>query len=156
MCSNWPKAQFPLLIQNAYISTSPCTRKYNCIAWAAGDISKWWEPDRDNQWYWPQGLRREYTVDALFRAYEKTCGYQVCSDGTLEQGQEKIAIFAKPVLGSYLLPTHAARQLDNGTWTSKLGDSEDITHFDLNSVSGSGYGSVVAFMGRPRKPSLPT
>ena len=44
-------------------------------------------------------------------------------DGPLQDGYEKIAIYALD--GE---PTHAARQLDTGRWTSKLGKHEDIEH----------------------------
>ena len=52
--------------------------------------------------------------------------------------------------------THVARQLENGRWTSKLGEQWDIEH-ELEAVAGQEsawpayrYGSVVAFMSRPR------
>lgn len=71
-------------------------------------------------------------------------GYTHCEDGTLEEGCEKVAIYADSD-GSL---THAARQLLNGQWTSKMGDLEDITHTDVNAVSGPLYGQVVRFMKR--------
>jgi hypothetical protein len=46
-------------------------------------------------------------------------------------------------------PTHAARQLDNGRWTSKLGELEDIEH-SLRDLEGAAYGTVVQVMKRPR------
>jgi hypothetical protein len=39
------------------------------------------------------------------------------------------------------VPKHAARQLPNGRWTSKLGVSEDIEHA-LHDLTGLIYGSV--------------
>jgi len=45
--------------------------------------------------------------------------------------------------------THAARQLDDGTWTSKLGSLEDITH-ELQALEGADYGHVVLFMKREK------
>jgi hypothetical protein len=58
---------------------------------------------------------------------------------------EKIAIFADAT-GS---PTHAARQLTSGRWTSKLGEAEDIEH-ELRAIEGDIYGTVVAILKRPR------
>ena len=75
-------------------------------------------------------------------------GYELCGDGNLEDGYEKIAIYAKD--GE---PTHAARQLGDGRWTSKLGKYEDIEHDSLDALNGEGfgeYGSVALFMVRPR------
>ncbi|TAF36353.1 MAG: hypothetical protein EAZ69_10585 [Oscillatoriales cyanobacterium] len=39
------------------------------------------------------------------------------------------------------IPTHAARQLANGKWTSKLGWLEDIEH-ELDGLTGDRYGVV--------------
>lgn len=36
---------FPGLRETEYTLTSPEDRGYNCIAWAAGDLSRWWWPD---------------------------------------------------------------------------------------------------------------
>jgi len=52
-----------------------------------------------------------------------TLGYEPCLDGTLEPGFEKIVIY---VLSG--TPTHAARQLNSGLWTSKLGQQVDVEH----------------------------
>ena len=79
-------------------------------------------------------------------------GYVQCSNGNLVAGSEKIAIFAikSPESPAGLKPTHAARQLTNGCWTSKLGKYEDISHSDVNDVASPGYGYAVVFMIRPR------
>lgn len=52
-------------------------------------------------------------------------------------------------------PTHMARQLANGMWTSKLGGNEDITHFTLDALESYGpirirdeYGCGVIYMRR--------
>jgi hypothetical protein len=56
-------------------------------------------------------------------------------------------------------PRHTARQLAQGTWTSKLGRSEDIEH-RLEDLEGSLYGKVVKLLKRPasgatNRPSVP-
>ena len=54
-----------------------------------------------------------------------------------EDGFVRLAIFA---IGSTV--KHAARQLRNGKWTSKLGQDVDIAH-ELRELEGPQYGSVV-------------
>jgi hypothetical protein len=94
--------------------------------------------------FWPKGVPRETTLAAFVAAYS-TLGFQACDNGDLEQGFEKLAIFLKPA-GT---PAHAARQLSNGSWTSKLGDHEDIQH-ELSAVECPTYGQVGQFMKRPK------
>jgi hypothetical protein len=92
----------------------------------------------------------EETVDAFVEAY-RTIGYESCDDGSLEDGVEKIALFVE---SDGVTPSHAARQLPSGAWTSKLGEWEDIEHLTLAALedrkSGMGYGTVVKFLKRQR------
>jgi hypothetical protein len=133
------KRIFARLSHSHFRITSNEDPDYNCIAWAAGDDKEWWWPDMDS--YWPPGIPRQETV-GMFIATFGTLGYSVCSDGIYEAGFTKIAIFVD--LDG--IPTHAARQLPNGIWTSKCGELEDIDH-DLNAVGGSsGYGNIVCFL----------
>jgi len=122
--------------------TSPRTRTYNCIAWAAGENWRTWWPDKANVAYWPKGVEREATLAAFIAAYA-TLGYQECENGVPEPGVEKIAIFLKPA-GT---PAHAARQSENGIWSSKLGNEQDIEH-ELHALEGPHYGKVKQFMRR--------
>ena len=73
-------------------------------------------------------------------------GFEECPDGALESGYEKIAIYVSEI-GE---PTHIARQLGNGSWTSKLGELEDIEHGSPESLEGPEpcYGSVASYMRR--------
>jgi hypothetical protein len=121
---------------------SAATHDYNCIAWAASDTTAWWEPDPLEQYYWPEGIAREYKVPLFIAAYQ-TVGFEVCLDDSIEPGMEKIALFT--LNGQ---PTHAARCLQNGNWTSKLGDYEDIQHVDLACVGGGLYGTPQVYMRR--------
>jgi hypothetical protein len=134
---------FPGLRGQAYEVKSPKDGRYNCIAWAAGDTLRWWWPDADGEDTWPPGVPRAETVEA-FRAAFATLGYDACDHEYLEEGYEKVALFA--LEGA---PKHAARQLDTGRWTSKLGPREDIEH-ELHDLTGMAYGSVVLVMKRPR------
>jgi hypothetical protein len=86
---------------------------------------------------------------ACEKAYE-TMGFTRCYDGTLESGFEKVAIFTKDGTSNSKL-LHAARQRYDGTWTSKLGQSFDITHYLVEGVEGPAYGKVASFMQRPKK-----
>jgi hypothetical protein len=70
-------------------------------------------------------------------------GFELCADGGLEPGFEKVALY-----GDGVFYTHAARQLPDGKWTSKLGGAEDIEHDAAEDVAGGVYGEVVQFMRR--------
>jgi len=128
-----------------HVITSAWTGTYNCIAWAAGRNDQWWEPVKP--YYWPPNVPREYTLSAYAKAFE-AIGYHKCANGNLEEGFEKIAIFAAREDGRFV-PTHAARQLPDGRWASKLGKSEDIEHSPLSAVNCPEYGRAVRFMRRP-------
>lgn len=135
--------EIPQLKSCTYLVTSPMTTDYNCIAWAANCTTCRWWPDEYGFLYWPEDVAREETIPAFIAAFE-TLGYEKCNDGTLEPGYEKVALFAD----FFKNPTHMARQLDDGRWTSKLGDWEDIEHEKVEDVSGKPYGEVVCFMCR--------
>jgi hypothetical protein len=134
---------FPNLGNTGYRITSPASTEYNCIAWAARDDSRWWEPDPFYLYFWPEGAPHELTIDAVVQAYT-TLGFVPCQTSEVEPGVEKIAIY----VDSNGTPTHAARQLPSGKWTSKLGQSEDIEH-ELNGLTNSKYGSVARILKRP-------
>ena len=136
---------FPGLKGQPYQVTSPPDYRYNCIAFAAGDSSNWWWPDRAAEDTWPAVVPRVETIEA-FRDAFATLGYVPCDDDQQEPGYEKVALFA---LGG--VPKHASRQLPNGRWVSKLGLSEDIEHA-LHDLTGTEYGDVVFVMKRPLSP----
>jgi hypothetical protein len=136
---------FPDLSRSGYSFTSPPNRDYNCIAWAAGDIKNWWWPVPPDvkEVFWPVGVTRAETLSAFQEAFA-SLGYIPCAAADLEQGFEKIALFAN----EQDVPLHAARQLNTGRWTSKVGELEDIEHA-LHDMEGIVYGSVVVVMKRP-------
>lgn len=141
---SFAEATFPRLSGTAFEKTSPATREYNCIAWAAGEDDRWWEPIPSGAgYYWPQGARRGTDIGALVEAYE-AIGYVKCEDGTIEDGYEKIALFASSD-GEW---THASRQLGSGRWSSKLGEEADIEHEAPGDLAGSQYGGVYCYMAR--------
>lgn len=137
------ESYFPHLAATGYSVTSPETTDYNCIAWAAGATDCWWWPDLDGSFFWPNGIERSESLEAFVRAFT-LLGYSRCSSGDLEAGHEKVAIFT-----TNSQPTHAARQLSDGSWTSKCGAGHDIMH-TLDGLNGDLYGRPVAFMARQR------
>lgn len=140
------EALFPRLASSPIAVTSEASRRYNCFAWAAGDATRWWQPGRLPFTFWPAGAPRVNTLEA-FEAAFATLGYSRCEGADLDAGLEKIAIYGDEA-GH---PTHAARQLPDGSWTSKLGTLEDIRH-DLAQIEGgeTEYGSVVLILSRQR------
>jgi hypothetical protein len=137
------EALFPGLLESTYWVTSPRDADYNCVAWAAGDPHQWWWPGSDPaREYWPPGVAREVTQRAFQEAFA-SLGYELCAGEEPEAGMEKVALFAD----AHGKPTHAARQLSSGHWSSKLGKAEDIEHA-LRALEGELYGSVVLLMRR--------
>lgn len=128
---------FPGLKGSAFAVTSPETPEYNCVAWAAG----WW-PDSFYVAYWPPHAPRKESIDAFIEAFQ-SLGFETCSTTEPETGFEKVAFFAE---GN--LPKHAARQLEDGDWTSKLGQDIDIRH-SLSDLEGKRYETIVKVMKRP-------
>ena len=73
-------------------------------------------------------------------------GYKECDSGEFENQNLKIALYT---VNNEV--RHLARQLDNGLWTSKLGNLQDIEH-SLESLEGGDgsyeYGQVTHFFKR--------
>jgi hypothetical protein len=131
---------FPNLTPQNHRITSPADLEYNCIAWSAGDVAHWWQPGM----HWPgETPGDDFGMGILAKAFI-ALGYEECPNGDREAGFEKVALY-----GSALIYTHAARQLANGKWTSKLGKGEDIEHDTPDDVAGNLYGEVVQFIKRP-------
>ena len=137
------ESAFPRLRVTGYAITSPATEEYNCIAWAAGVNDRWWWPDPSGTAYWPDHAPREVTIDAFVTVFS-AFGFEPCPNEVLEPGVEKIAIY----VNAQGEPTHIARQLSSGRWTSKLGKSEDVEH-DFSGLDNSPfYGSVSRILRR--------
>jgi hypothetical protein len=133
----------PNLRGSGYRITGPATKRYNCIAWAAGDQDTWWQEDLADA-YWPEGIPADGTVQSLVALFQ-SLGYQACDGPELEQDFDKVAIYAK---GAQY--THATRQLADGRWTSKLGQSVLIEHATLDALTGEAYGVIAQVLKRPR------
>jgi len=135
-------SDFPRLTPLNHRETSPSTSDYNCVAWAAGDEAHWWQPGV----YWPaDSPRDDFGIGILERAFAEL-GYIDCqTDDSMETSVEKVALY-----GTGAFYTHAARQLQSGKWTSKLGRDVDIEHDTPDVVAGGVYGEVVQILKRAR------
>jgi hypothetical protein len=119
--------------------TSPASVDYNCIAWCAEDTERWRQPGV----YWPTRTDAgDYGLGVLVEAF-RSLGFEECEDGAFDADYDKVAVY-----GGTLFYTHAARQLPDGKWTSKLGRSEDIEHETPDDVAGGVYGEVHQYMRR--------
>lgn len=111
-----------------------------------GDEAQPWWPKKDGH-HWPsedKGVPQQETVEAFIAAFG-TKDYVVCGHGNVEHGKEKIALYADPKTRR---PKHAARQLPNGRWKSKLGGGIDIEHSSLDELNCDLHGTVVCFLER--------
>jgi hypothetical protein len=90
--------------------------------------------------YWPPNIRCDETIEAFDELFLSGGAFPV-TDESVEHDVIKIALFAK-----LDKPTHAARQLVGGKWTSKLGRLEDISH-QLREIEGERYGNVARLYG---------
>jgi hypothetical protein len=141
-----PPGAFPYLAGDAFEKTSE-DDLYNCIAWAADDTVNWWWPDASSSranGYWPDGVPEHETMPAFVAAYG-TRGYKPCPDGRFEFAWERVVTYCDQS-GT---PTHAARQRDDGAWTSKLGALWDIRHATPRGVEGPFYGTALQYLRRP-------
>ncbi|HCF38114.1 MAG TPA: hypothetical protein DER56_03425 [Thermosipho africanus] len=142
---------FPNLSSDKYFKvTSKNTPVYNCIAWAYNITDRWMWPNTgenyflDGVHYWPSDKIMDCDVQNFIDAF-RLKGYELCEDGVFEEGFRKIALYVVPNTTEC---RHAARQLSNGCWTSKLGRLNDIQHGTPESIEGTEYGIVYCFMKR--------
>jgi hypothetical protein len=134
-------AEFPNSKASPFVVTSPSDGTYNCIAWAVESQAHFYWPSTSPFFDWPNDLPRKASL-ATFRQFFHLFGFMPCDNGELESGFQKIALFAKEKK-----PSHAARQLPDGTWTSKIGAWVDVMH-TLEAMEGGMYGDVVQFFKR--------
>jgi hypothetical protein len=137
---------FPNSISEPFIKTSQDTISYNCIAWAYEDSTKCYWPD--GIYFWPDDIPCIATLDNFILLFRKI-GYEVCDNGDLENDYEKVAIYCN----NFNEPKHAARQLEDGFWTSKLGPYIDVSH-TISGMSNGVYGNVEVYMKRKKTTSV--
>jgi hypothetical protein len=131
------------LVEEGFQITSLEDSNYNCFAWAGGETACGWDPEETDGRFWPTGVTRSLDLQAFVAVYSRI-GFERCADGQREDGYKKVAIY----LNSSNEVEHAARQLPDGTWRSKLGDWEDINHRTTEALEGRFYGRVAAFLRR--------
>src|SRR4029077_12226569 len=84
---------FPRLSPTNHRISSPATSDYNCIAWASGDTEHWWQPNV----FWPiPAPKTAGDIQTLVRAFQ-SLGFELCADGSLEMGFEKVALYGDPL-----------------------------------------------------------
>ena len=131
----------PYLRGESYVLTSDKDPRYNCVAFAVGDLTQFWYDVNINGYYWPPGARSADTIEGWVDVFE-IHGYRKTDDRSLEVEYEKVAIYA-----SADGPEHVARQRASGMWTSKAGKGRDLEH-ELEWLEGDFYGRVVRIMKR--------
>lgn len=147
------RRKFPDMPDLAYKRTSDPTPVYNCIAHAAWDCKRNWWPVAgfaQNDRYWPKEAPLRRTIRAFKKAFELQ-GFEACENGELEAGYEKVVLYVsdKAMVENPLnAPTHMARQLPCGSWTSKLGKFIDIMHDTPERLVSDEYGRIELYMRR--------
>lgn len=145
------KGAFPSLTDVAGKKTSEADSTYNCIAWAFKESHRVWWPH--SKAYWPIPVDGMTILEA-FEAWFAEDGWEQTESPDVEEGFEKVALFMAN--GE---PTHAARLLDNGLWTSKLGwnpkISIDLSH-GIADLDGPLYGTVARIYRKPAVSPFPS
>jgi hypothetical protein len=122
---------FPNINSSNTVVVNERVPTYNCIAWSLGI----------GGWKWPQPDNIQGFIDLFY-----IWGFVKCDNGELEPGIEKICLYCY-----HDEPKHAARQLTNGLWSSKLGSEELIVHDGLFVVEGEFYGYPTLFFSKSRE-----
>ena len=133
---------FPNLSEDDLEIVEQTSTRYNCIAYAAGDTSNWWEPAERR--YWPDYATRSDRIESLIEVFAGL-GFQQCEDSNFEDNYEKVALYEEQ--GAW---KHAALQTFAGRWRSKMGRGPLIEHRSPQSLSGGMYGEATVYMRRAR------
>jgi RTX calcium-binding nonapeptide repeat (4 copies) len=109
---------------------------YNCIAWSLGEVNHWVNPVTS------AGSNPLAGMDQLYAAkgYHRVNGL----DYRLQAGVQKVVVYARVSNGWITDVTHAALQMGDGSWTSKLGGQPLIRHLSPDDLDGDAYGRPVA------------
>ena len=144
-CARLLIESFPNLSSEDFEFVGACTEQYNCIAYAAGDTTKWWSPSWP--YYWPPWATRDNRMESLMEAFAGL-GYEQCDDSNVEDGYQKVVLYG--FQGSF---EHAAVQMPNGRWHSKMGQGPQIEHHSPESLSGGPYGDAMIYVRRSADPT---
>jgi len=107
--------------------------RYNCIAFAFGDVKRWWWPDGAN--YWPLPIQSR-DVAAEFERLLRHFAFMQVTDGSYKKDSHTIAVLYQD--GE---PLHACRQISENIWVSKMGRNFDIHHSPPGVLLGQKYGN---------------
>lgn len=131
---------------------------YNCIAWAGQVDYEFWWPEvipynklDGIKYNWPFHITNSDKLEYFIELFSHL-GYTEESDNVSNEhpNYRKIALFIKEdKLNPNRLTcecTHAARQLRNGLWASKLGSIEDIEHSNPYDLEGNLYGKIAIIL----------
>jgi len=150
---------FPKLALDPFFRiSSPYNINYNCIAWAGLRNDEFWWPEvvpydyLDGVKYnWPFKISHNDNLQFFVELFSNL-GY-IEESNNIENEQpnyRKIALFIKA--GSNISErfsskcTHAARQMKNGFWASKLGRFQDIEHSNPYDLEGDTYGILAIIL----------
>src|SRR5262249_43559988 len=108
----------PSLKDHGYKITSPRDPRYNCIAYAVGDVTQFWDDFkiagyRVRGYYWPPSAGSPDTLTGWMSIFHLH-GYTETEDRSFQPEYEKVAIYE-----SAEGPEHVARQKASGMWVSK-------------------------------------
>jgi hypothetical protein len=103
---------------------------YNSIAWSLG---------ANDRWVWPGEALEDF--DRLYAEL----GYRLSRVLNFDHqpGYQKVVLYGK-VEGGKVVARHAAAQLTDGSWTSKLGGGPLIRHLELDDLKSDAFGAPVA------------
>jgi hypothetical protein len=135
------ESDFPGLIGKQY-DLSPEDFNYNCLSFALGDYSQWWEPPKGPGQYWPPGFSDDTTVETV-EAIIRLHGFTVEIMPNEKPSSDAIAIYATSNHWRHFA------KFSHGVWSSKLGDGNDVSGVTLQDLEMPIYGKVVKVLCRP-------
>lgn len=107
--------------------------EYNCIGYAVNERAN---------------LDPRGTADAQ-RRFLIDRGFDPSNDAKHVKGKYKVAVYGKRRPDGSYEPTHAAKEVGEGVWRSKLGKGPLVEHNDLDDISGEQYGYPMWYFEKP-------
>jgi len=148
---------FPNLATAGYDITSDPANPPTCIGFALDDVSHIWDANgaaiKFPGYIWLPNGPYDFEMKTVARIFELHRYVDCNMDASFEAGYEKVALYIDD--HDHDEPfSHVARQRPDGTWISKLGPDEDLTHNTLDALEGDtqqfakAYGRVERVMKR--------
>jgi hypothetical protein len=104
---------FPGLRTGHYQVTSPADNTYNCVAWAAHDAARWWDPSVAQGYWWPDTVPRTLSLANLVAVFV-ALGFELCDGVALEPSLERVAIYAGASLKGLYWSDSSVRRRSTG------------------------------------------